>query len=192
MVDFRRIAILEPSLVFPRPLPAMSEKEIISLSRQWGEVTLKHGADAWYFRFHSDYEFVPLIQAGLAFQKGIVHLVPFPSRHLARPGDAVHFRYGDSIGFGIEGVNRGIRGISCHTIEELRVAQGQAFDYAFYSPVFKTKTHPDASSLGYNALRQACSETSIPIFALGGIIQDNEKACLDAGAFGIAGIRMFL
>lgn len=195
MVDFRRIAILEPTLVFPRPLSAMVEKEIISHTRQWAEVTLENEADAWYFRFHGDYEFLAMIKDALTSYTGVTHLVPFPAREIAQSGDAVHFRKGDAgILAAPERVDHNItfKGISCHSLEELHKAQSQAFDYAFYSPIFKTKSHPEALPIGLELLKKACEEISIPVFALGGVNEKNEISCLNAGAFGIAGIRMFM
>jgi len=39
-------------------------------------------------------------------------------------------------------------------------------------------------------LREAC-QAKIPVFALGGVTVKNAAACLDAGAAGIAAIRLF-
>lgn len=45
---------------------------------------------------------------------------------------------------------------------------------------------------GLDALRRACEEAgAMPVFALGGITVDNAGACAEAGAAGVAGIRLF-
>jgi len=43
---------------------------------------------------------------------------------------------------------------------------------------------------GIAALREAC-RAKIPVLALGGVTVENAASCLDAGAAGIAGIRLF-
>jgi thiamine-phosphate pyrophosphorylase len=40
-------------------------------------------------------------------------------------------------------------------------------------------------------LQEVCRSVSIPVLAIGGIDAANSKACLEAGAAGIAAIRMF-
>lgn len=80
--------------------------------------------------------------------------------------------------------------VSCHQPSEIRDAQHAGGDLALFAPVFEKKDAPGASPTGLDALRQAC-QYSIPVLALGGVTLDNARACLDAGAAGIAAIRLF-
>ncbi|MGA3209942.1 MAG: thiamine phosphate synthase [Terriglobales bacterium] len=80
---------------------------------------------------------------------------------------------------------------SCHTPDETRLAQAQGADFAVFAPVFEKAgmLRPDS---GVDALRLACAEAGrMPVLALGGITLQNARACLEAGASGIAGIRLF-
>lgn len=79
--------------------------------------------------------------------------------------------------------------ISCHTREEIDNAESDGADLALYAPVFKKKDAP-SKPVGLDGLRQAC-RSRIPVLALGGITVENASACLDAGAAGIAAIRLF-
>ncbi len=74
---------------------------------------------------------------------------------------------------------------SCHTLQEVTATEA---DFIAFGPIFETsgKTTP----VGLEALREAC-KLGKPIYALGGINWENAAACLDAGAQGIAGIRLF-
>ena len=56
-----------------------------------------------------------------------------------------------------------------------------------------TQRQVDAAAIvptGLDALHQAC-RAQIPVLALGGITLQNAKSCLEAGAGGIAAIRLF-
>ena len=80
-------------------------------------------------------------------------------------------------------------GVSCHSIHEVRQVVDHA-DFVVYGPIFQKKTVSGSSAAGLEALQQACQE-KIPVLALGGITMENAGACLQAGAAGIAGIRLF-
>ena len=78
-------------------------------------------------------------------------------------------------------------GVSCHTPGQVAHAAAQGADFAVFGPVFEKKATPPA---GLDALQQACRER-IPVLALGGITGENAESCIQAGAAGIAGIRLF-
>ncbi len=81
-------------------------------------------------------------------------------------------------------------GVSCHTQSEIAQARSQGADFAVFAPVFEKSGMPGASPGGLDGLRKACQER-LPVLALGGITLENAKPCLEAGAAGIAGIRLF-
>jgi len=83
-----------------------------------------------------------------------------------------------------------ILSVSCHSPQEVVQAAAAAADLAVFAPVFEKKDAPSARAAGLDALREAC-RTGIPVLALGGISLDNARSCFDAGAAGIAGIRLF-
>ena len=78
--------------------------------------------------------------------------------------------------------------VSCHSAEEVHDAREAGADYAVFAPVFE-KTG-SAEFRGLEGLRQACRHP-IPVLALGGIRVENAGSCIQAGAKGIAAIRLF-
>ncbi len=83
------------------------------------------------------------------------------------------------------GADREVVAVSCHSVPEISAAQG--VDFAVFGPVFEKGS---AAPTGLDALRQAC-QFNVPVLALGGVTLANASACLEAGAAGIAGIRLF-
>src|SRR5439155_319658 len=63
-------------------------------------------------------------------------------------------------------------------------------NFAVFGPVFEKKDAPGSLPAGLETLREAC-RADIPVLALGGITLNNARSCLDAGAAGIAAIRLF-
>jgi thiamine-phosphate pyrophosphorylase len=80
--------------------------------------------------------------------------------------------------------------ISTHTLDEVHIAEAMGADYVTYSPIFSTPGKGDAK--GVEALRETVAMSDVAIFALGGIISDEEVAALrESGAYGFASIRYF-
>jgi thiamine-phosphate pyrophosphorylase len=74
---------------------------------------------------------------------------------------------------------------SCHTLGEIEKAQA---DFVTFGPVYETPGK--GTPVGLQTLKAACT-LGPPVLALGGVNWDNASECVDAGAIGIAGIRLF-
>ena len=81
---------------------------------------------------------------------------------------------------------------ACHSPEEIRQAAGATL--LLFSPVFEKVTGQGMSrGQGIAALRAAVDQAQpVPVLALGGVTEKNAAACVQAGAAGIAAIRLFL
>jgi thiamine-phosphate pyrophosphorylase len=99
--------------------------------------------------------------------------------------------------------------LSCHTLAEVARAASFAPDerptLILFGPVFEKVIAEDRApekslgdkkispGTGLDLLRAACAAAApVPVLALGGINRSNTDACLDAGAAGVAAIRLFL
>lgn len=78
---------------------------------------------------------------------------------------------------------------SCHDDNELEAARRAGADFALLSPVFPTRSHPGAATLGVTRFRQLAHKAGLPVIALGGINPDNRDRL---HGFGIAVIRAIL
>ena len=83
-------------------------------------------------------------------------------------------------------------GASCHNLEELVQAEKIGVDFAVLAPVLPTPTHPDAPALGWEKFARLVEQVNIPVYALGGLSHADLARARQAGAQGLAGIRMFL
>ncbi len=85
--------------------------------------------------------------------------------------------------------------VSCHSAEDVTAARAAGADVCLFGPVFgKTVDGSQVvAGCGLATLREACkiAGESLSVFALGSVTATNAHACVEAGASGVAGIRMF-
>ncbi len=127
---------------------------------------------------------------------------------LAYGADGVHLPAGEISGTEIRalwmkcGDREPLIGISAHSAEEMREAESLGASFAVLAPIFE-KMGTEAKGIGIDALRLACAgpqvaisvgaphQHGIAVLALGGVNLANARSCLEAGAAGVAGIRLF-
>lgn len=114
----------------------------------------------------------------LAARAGGVHLT---TRSL--PINVVRRAFGDEL----------LIGVSTHTLDEARAARDGGADFAVFGPVFETPSKQAyGPPLGLEKLMEAASALRpFPLIALGGVTRENASTVLQAGASGVAGIRLF-
>lgn len=78
---------------------------------------------------------------------------------------------------------------SCHDREEVEAAVRMGLDFAVVGPVMATPTHPDAQTLGWKGLAACIADTSIPVYALGGLQPADMETARRCGAHGVAMLR---
>ena len=84
--------------------------------------------------------------------------------------------------------------VSCHTLEEVKRAHANKVDAILFAPVFEKIIAGQmiTPGQGLDKLRTACvAAAPVPVYALGGVTLQNARSCIDTGASGIAGIRLF-
>lgn len=78
-------------------------------------------------------------------------------------------------------------GVSTHSLEEAYQAKRAGADYVLFGPVFATPSKLSyGPPQGIKALAQVIAGVSLPVFAIGGINEDNMGEVLAAGCAGIA------
>ncbi|HVF42602.1 MAG TPA: thiamine phosphate synthase [Pyrinomonadaceae bacterium] len=84
-------------------------------------------------------------------------------------------------------------GVSAHTLEEARAGVEGGADFAVFGPVFDTPSkRAYGPPVGLGSLEEAARALSpFPLVALGGVDETNAGACFEAGAEGVAAIRLF-
>lgn len=94
--------------------------------------------------------------------------------------------------FALAGRQEPIVSVSCHTLEAVQRARDA--DAILFGPVFEKRIAGAlvVDGVGLDALRRVCEAVApVRVLALGGVTPENARQCIDAGAAGIAGIRLF-
>lgn len=116
-----------------------------------------------------------------------------PETARACGADGVHLRGGALSEPIMAAAAHGRVTVSCHTLADVRQALGA--DAVLWGPVFGKVigNRQVMPGTGLPALAEACALAGrTPVFALGGVTAQNAQACMEAGAAGVAGIRLFL
>jgi thiamine-phosphate pyrophosphorylase len=96
--------------------------------------------------------------------------------------------------FAGSGRGEAVVGVSCHTLEDVERAREAGVDLVLFGPVLEKRVGATVVShgVGLEALRGACEIAgATPVLALGGVDEENVTMCVEAGAAGIAGIRIW-
>ncbi|MBK5913851.1 Nudix family hydrolase [Rhodocyclus purpureus] len=80
-------------------------------------------------------------------------------------------------------------GASTHDAEELARAAELGCDLALLGPVLPTRTHPEASGIGWEEFGRLIDNSPLPVYALGGMKPDLLGKACEWGAHGIALMR---
>lgn len=82
-------------------------------------------------------------------------------------------------------------GASCHDAPQLAQAVRIGADFATLSPLAATRSHPQASPLGWARFGELVEAAALPVYALGGVAPAQMEIARQAGGQGVAGIRAF-
>lgn len=88
-----------------------------------------------------------------------------------------------------DGPGEPVIAVSCHGEAEVIAAEEAGASFAVFGPVFQKAGVADHPT-GTAQLRAVCLHR-IPVLALGGVTAENARQCTEAGAKGVAGIRIF-
>jgi len=100
--------------------------------------------------------------------------------------------------FARAGMSGTVVGVSAHSAAEVASAEAHGADFAVFAPVFEKLKRGEKSGTvnheGLEQLRRICHRADaahMPVLALGGITLENARQCIEAGAAGVAAIRLF-
>jgi thiamine-phosphate pyrophosphorylase len=83
-------------------------------------------------------------------------------------------------------------GASTHSLAAALSAEKAGADYLVFGPVYATPSKAQyGPPQGIGRLAEVCHAVSLPVLAIGGITVENARVCREAGAAGIAAIRLF-
>jgi thiamine-phosphate pyrophosphorylase len=113
---------------------------------------------------------------------------------LAAGAHGVHLR-GDSFSAARARVlspERFLIGRSVHSVDEaIFCANEGGLDYLIFGTVFPSASKPGGAAAGIAVLSAVTRATRLPVLGVGGITRERVGEVIDAGACGVAAIRMF-
>jgi len=82
-------------------------------------------------------------------------------------------------------------GVSTHTEEEIKQALKIGADFILLSPVKETSSHPGVAGIGWDGFAALVKDIPVPVFALGGMKQEDVELAKQNGGQGVAAISGF-
>ena len=82
----------------------------------------------------------------------------------------------------------GLHSASVHDLAEMRSAERAGASILFVSPVYPTRSHPEAATLGPSGFARLARRTELPVIALGGIDRESARGLMALGAYGWAAV----
>lgn len=76
-------------------------------------------------------------------------------------------------------------GVSVHSTEEAGIAEKESASYVTAGHVFPTDCKKGLAPRGLKFLAEVCGAVRIPVYAIGGVTQENGADCIRAGAAGV-------
>ena len=76
-------------------------------------------------------------------------------------------------------------GVSIHSLEEAKDVENLGVTYVVAGHIFETDCKKGLEPRGLNFIKELSSILTIPIFAIGGINEENSNLVLNSGAFGV-------
>ena len=141
----------------------LSAAELLPLATQLRDLTRSHGA----LLFINDN-----IDIALAVEADGVHL-----GGRSEATEVIRTKVGEKM----------LIGVSTHSKEEIEIAAKQGADFVTFGPVYATPSKAKyGKPQGLKKLSEACRNSSIPVFALGGITPERATEVKQVGAKGIA------
>jgi len=141
----------------------LSTDELLPLAQELRTLTRQHGARL-LINDHVD--------VALAVEADGIHL----GGH-SRPTKTVRRQVGAEM----------LIGVSTHSSDDIRTACEQEADFVTFGPVYATPSKAAyGAPQGLTVLAEACRNSPLPVFALGGITPERAAEVRAAGAYGVA------
>lgn len=83
-------------------------------------------------------------------------------------------------------------GVSVHSVEEAVSAWKEGASYLTAGHIFATDCKKGVPPRGLAFLEEVCHSVKIPVYAIGGIVPENAKACIESGAAGVCLMSSFM